>query len=117
MSIISVVHEIDDAISNYKKRNAILEKDMGWENGKVRDSRNYPEFVSRKKHIWEEYEAEAAGLRARLKREITAYHKRDEDITEADLDCLSFRDAILVETVEYTPNCDIVKIILTDKIE
>lgn len=79
MSIISVVHEIDDAISNYKKRNAILEKDMGWENGKVRDSRNYPEFVSRKEHIWEEYEAEAAGLRARLKREITAYHKGVED--------------------------------------
>ena len=51
MSIISVVHEIDDAISNYKKRNAILEKDMGWENGKVRDSRNYPEFVSRKEEI------------------------------------------------------------------
>lgn len=79
MSIISVVHEIDDAISNYKKRNAILEKDMGWENGKVRDSRNYPEFVSRKEHIWEKYEAEAAGLRTRLKKEITAYHKRDED--------------------------------------
>lgn len=73
MRLDNILHEIDCAIDQYLWQNETLNKDIGYENGHLKDSRKYDEYEHRKEHIFTEYDASCHNLRRKLAEAVRVY--------------------------------------------